>query len=92
VIKDESPQAAHQVLWVASLSNDRLDFRVTPDLAPKETSPCSLRVIAKRRQLVTEFVKKFKAFLKNDYHPEHWRMSLDLREMDLSKIMLALQK
>ena len=92
LIKSEEPKELIYLIYTNSLSNDRLDFRITHGLEPDENSPCVLRSVVGRKQLVKQFVKAFRKYIKTDYRPEHWRMDVDLRDFDLSGIMLMLNQ
>ncbi len=84
------PTRPHQYLHANALPTDCVEIHLTerPDL--KANPPVFLHLVVRRKQLVREFVKAFKAFLMERYRPEHW--TGDLRELDLSRIKQILDQ
>jgi hypothetical protein len=92
LVQDEGPEKKNHLIWTSSLPDDQLDFRITIGSDPTEASQCVLKLVVKRKQLVKQFVKAFRIFVKENYRPEHWNMLSDLREIDLSDVMLKLKQ
>jgi hypothetical protein len=92
IIQDEGPAQRKHLIWASPLMDDRLDLRITTGLTASEDCPSILNAVVKRKQLVNQFVKAFRTFIKKNYRPEHWSMVTDLREIDLTGVMLKLKK
>ncbi len=61
-----------KILSVEPEEDDRLDFQVLDRLEVEVTAEILLRVRVPKRQLVSEFVRKFDLFIEEYYRPDHW--------------------
>ena len=89
-IQSEAPTYPNTYLHASLLAGDRVELSITNQARLHPGSAVLLKGIFRRKQLVRDFLKDFKTFLRERYRPQHWKD--DLRELDLSRIKLLLDQ
>ncbi len=89
-IRSETSTHPHTYLHASPLSGDRVELRITNTARLHPDTPALLQGIFRRKQLVRDFLKDFKTFLRERYLPQHWQTNL--RELDLSRIKPLLDR
>lgn len=89
-IQSEAPTRPHVYLHAGLLAGDRIELRIMNNAEAHSDTPVILQGIFRRKQLVRDFLKDFKTFLRERFLPQHWKT--DLRELELSRIKLLLDR
>jgi len=89
-IRSEAPTHPHTYLHASPLSGDRVELRITNHAKAQPNAPALLQGVFRRKQVVRDFLKDFKTFLRERYLPQHWQTNL--RELDLSRIKPLLDR
>lgn len=89
-IQSEVSTRPHVYLHVNPLADDRVELRITNNVEANSDTPTLLQGIFRRKQLIRDFLKDFKTFLRERFLPQHWKT--DLRELNLSQIRLLLDR